>query len=197
MNVVMGPQITLPTTFGAFDVQHVRVHRGEVFREGVLLRKVKELTPTLVRIQSSCLFSEAFWATDCDCARQLAKSLEIIANDGGIVLYFYEEGRGAGLDAKFKAIELQQARGLDTRAAYQCLNISVDTRSYDAAASVLKKVLGDTPITLLSNNPSKEKGLKDNGVNVVGRERLICGWEDEAIRHYLLEKRDSLGHDIP
>jgi GTP cyclohydrolase II len=119
-----------------------------------------------------------------------------IAKDGGTVLYFYEEGRGAGLEAKFKAIELQQGRGMDTIQAYECLKMQVDPRSYEAAAAVLRKLHGDTPIKLLSNNPRKIESLRQHGVNIVGRESLVCGMDQPSVRRYLEEKGRLLGHVI-
>ena len=113
------------------------------------------------------------------------------------MLYFYEEGRGAGLAAKFKAIELQQRAGMDTRAAYECLEIKPDERTYEAAAAALNLLLGDKPICLLSNNPDKIDGLKRYKVNIVSTENLIVGTDSAAVRHYLNEKREVLGHDIP
>ena len=198
MDVHIGPKIRLPTQHGEFDVLHVLVKGpGGVIREGVALQKPSDRSPTIVRVQSSCLFSESFWAADCDCALQLHAALTRINKDGGLLLYFYEEGRGAGLLAKFKAIELQQVQGLDTRRAYECLNMSVDGRSYEAAAAALVQLLKDSPVCLLSNNPDKAEGLKRHGVNIVSRDRLIAGWEQPAIRRYLEEKRQILQHDIP
>jgi GTP cyclohydrolase II len=198
MNVHIGPKIRLPTKHGHFDVVHVLVTGPSgVIREGVALQKPSEQPRLVVRVQSSCLFSESFWASDCDCALQLQAALARISRDGGLLLYFYEEGRGAGLTAKFKAIELQQVQGLDTRQAYECLNMNVDARSYEAAAAALIHLLKDRPVCLLSNNPDKEEGLKKNGVNIVARERLIVGWEQSAVRQYLEEKRTILNHDIP
>lgn len=198
MDVSIGPKIQLPTQHGSFEVCHLTVRGREgLIREGVALRKDTTTTPLLVRVQSSCLFSESFWATDCDCALQLQAALVRINRDGGVLLYFYEEGRGVGLATKFKAIELQQLQGLDTRQAYECLEMSPDPRTYEAAASVLTELLHDKPICLLSNNAEKENGLRAYGVNVVKRERLLVGTNEPAIQQYLEEKRRILKHDIP
>lgn len=200
MNVHVVSTIRLPTHYGQFDVSHVSVQDGEgrgIIREGVVLQKPGDDNPLVVRVQSSCLFSESFWATDCDCALQLRASLERAQARGGLVLYFYEEGRGAGLLAKFKAIELQQMQGFDTRQAYQCLKREIDERNYEAAGAVLVHLLGDRSIVLLSNNPDKANGLKKFGVNIVSREQLVVGWDQPSIRKYLEEKRRILNHDIP
>lgn len=203
MKAQISRPIKLPTKSGEFFASHVVVQDplGAPVREGVLLRSpatVLASDPITIRVQSSCLFSESFWATDCDCSMQLQKSLSLIATQGGIVLYFYEEGRGAGLATKFEALRLQQLHDMDTRSAYECLNLAPDARSYSAAAAVLAKVLEpNQPVRLLSNNKDKENGLRREGVNIVERVRLVCGWEVEDIRRYLIDKRNALGHDIP
>jgi GTP cyclohydrolase II len=199
MNVTLGPQITLETTHGDFAVQHVYVHGNDgVFREGVVLQRESGANgEILIRIQSSCLFSESFWTTDCDCALQLHEALARIAKRGGTLLYFYEEGRGAGLEAKFKAIELQQVQGLDTKQAYECLKMNVDNRSYEAAAKVIQDLYPGKAVTLLTNNPAKVEGLVAGGVTVAEREALLCGLDKSAIRRYLREKAVLLGHIIP
>jgi GTP cyclohydrolase II len=199
MNVTLGEDIRLKTAYGSFDVRHVQVAGSAKYHEGVVLQKpVTDPTkPRLVRMQSSCLFSESFWATDCDCALQMHAAMKRIDRNGGLLLYFYEEGRGAGLATKFKAIELQQSQGMDTKEAYECLSVPPDLRSYEAAAAVLKELLGNNPINLLTNNPMKANQLTELGVNVAKRSHLVCGWKSPQIRKYLLEKARILQHDIP
>jgi GTP cyclohydrolase II len=202
MNALISMPIRLSTRAGEFTAYHVVVQdpHGSPVKEGVLLEslKVVESEPLNVRIQSSCLFSESFWATDCDCALQLQTALDLVAVRGGLVLYFYEEGRGAGLATKFEAMRLQQLHDFDTKRAYECLNLVPDARSYSAAATVLKKVLKDgREVRLWSNNRDKEDSLRGEGINIAERVRLICGWDIPAIRRYLMDKRTALGHDIP
>jgi GTP cyclohydrolase II len=198
MEVVFGPQIMLPTKHGEFDVTYVEVISDEIHREGVLLYKSPvDENFIYVRVQSSCLFSESFWTTDCDCALQLQNSMRLISEHGGAVLYFYEEGRGAGLNTKFRAIQLQQARKIDTKAAYECMGINTDSRNFEAAAHVLRKKFLDAPIIVLTNNQDKVKGLMDYGVVVKERKEWIFGNEDPLIRNYLKEKKNTLGHLIP
>jgi len=197
MQATFGPDITLPTKHGDFNVRHVVVHGDtEAFREGVVLDRPTSKRQPLVRVQSSCLFSESFWATDCDCALQLQESLTRISVVGGALVYFYEEGRGAGLEAKFKAIQLQQRRGMDTRQAYECLNLNIDNRSYDAAAAVLRKLYGSRSIVLLTNNESKVQGLRNHGIDISAVESLVCGADQPRVRRYLEEKAAVFGHRI-
>jgi GTP cyclohydrolase II len=194
--------IVLHTAFGDCRAVHVKVEdvSGEIVREGALVSSLEQPggdRPVLLRLQSSCLFSETFCTTDCDCALQLREALQRVIARSGHLLYFYEEGRGAGLMKKFKAIRLMQHQHLDTNAAYRVLDIPPDLRSYDAAAAVLLKVVGTArPITLLTNNPSKTEGLRRHGLNVTAIEPLVCGTDDPKIRAYLDEKRRVLGHVI-
>jgi GTP cyclohydrolase II len=198
MKVIFGPKILIPTRHGEFDVTYVEVSLNHnIIREGVLLYKEPLNEEDIyVRVQSSCLFSESFWATDCDCALQLQNAMQYISEQGGYVLYFYEEGRGAGLNTKFKAIELQQIHKYDTRKAYECLNLTVDERSFEAAATVIKEIT-NKDIILLTNNEGKVNGLEKYGVKIKRRMPWIFGNDQEAIKKYLAEKRDSLGHIIP
>jgi GTP cyclohydrolase II len=203
MKSIIGSPIRLKTRAGDFTAYHALVQdsRGLAVREGVLLESPPQnhSEPLNVRVQSSCLFSESFWATDCDCALQLQASLDLVAQHGGLVLYFYEEGRGAGLATKFEAMRLQQANNWNTKRAYECLKLDPDARSYEAAATVLRSVLEPRTrsIRLWSNNKEKEESLRREGINVFERASLICGWETPAIRQYLIDKRNALGHDIP
>lgn len=196
MQVIMSDPISLITKHGQFQALHFVAQEVDRTREGVVLMGNIAGDPVLVRAQSSCIFSESFWATDCDCALQLQQALDRVAAEGGLVIYLYDEGRGAGLGSKFKAIRLQQVSKMDTVQAYQCLEISPDMRSYDVTAAVLKLVVPGRPIVLLTNNPSKSAMLKKNGVSIVRCEPLIVGLEQPQIVEYLREKVLVLGHDI-
>lgn len=198
----IGESIQLPTKFGEFMVRHIAVLGAGAsgVKEGVALISTRRPTGSAmyVRVQSSCLFSESFWATDCECALQLARSLQLTAEHGGMVLYFYEEGRGAGLMTKIQAIWLQQNEQKNTSEAYACLRFPADVRSYEPAATALKKLLPSArhPVILLTNNPSKMKGLEEAGIAIERVEPLICGVDNLKIRAYLEDKRDTLHHNI-
>jgi GTP cyclohydrolase II len=212
----LGDPIQIVTAHGDFFVRHIGVaetkqlatkeanivSRGDVGKEGVVLSRAldpkSERQPFRVRLQSSCLFSESFWSTDCDCAGQLSKALEAIQKDGGVLIYLYEEGRGIGLRRKIEAIRLQQIEGRTTSNAFACLGLGPDPRDYDLSASVIKQLLGDeAEIELMSNNGHKEKQLRQNGIKVAKRTRLIADNLNDRQRKYLASKRAELGHDIP
>jgi GTP cyclohydrolase II len=155
-------------------------------------------SPVLLRVQSSCLFSESFWTTDCDCALQLQESLRQVSERPGIVVYFYEEGRGSGLQLKMQAIRLQQLENLNTAQAFNCLGAEVDPRQvYSCLPDVIQKVFGrKVPVILLSNSPKKIDLIRKSGVDVTEIRALICGADNPEIRRYLDEKKKALNHNI-
>ena len=57
-------------------------------------------------------------------------------NDGGILLYLDQEGRGNGLANKIRAYKLQ-AQGYDTYDADEMLGFDLDQRRFDFAAAML------------------------------------------------------------
>jgi len=152
--------------------------------------------PIPVRVQSSCLFSESLLAKDCDCASQLHESLKIIAREGGIVIYLYEEGRGAGLKHKIAAISLQQRHHIDTGTAFSMLSLPSDLRDHSMAAKILNTIVPGCRIDLLTNNPRKMELLQSCGVHVVRKRPLICCTTPEVAK-YLEEKVRVLQHEIP
>jgi len=201
MQTTVGDPIQLKTVFGLFRAYYV--HRpeikGEQPIEGVAISSIKDdsVGPILVRVQSSCLFSESLNSVDCDCALQLDYALEAISKCEGIVVYFYEEGRGMGLEFKVNAIRLQQTQNIDTAAAYGTLGARIDVRNYIAAAEAIQCLGGGRGVVLLSNNTEKENLLRGHGVNIIERRQIICGITRPEIVDYLMSKKRILGHDIP
>lgn len=203
--LILSDPISIRTELGIAMARHVLYKDGDdndpdaISKEGIIVFSPDGIVEKpKVRLQSSCLFGEALWATDCDCGQQLSLSLDIVLRDKGLLVYFYEEGRGAGLRKKFEAIRLQQTQGLDTDAAFECLQLKPDLRSYRAAAEVLKNVIGaTTEITLLTSNPKKADALRSRGVLVGSTESLIAERINSSLAHYLVKKSELLGHRFP
>src|SRR3954466_13580798 len=104
VDVNIGEPIVVSTFMVEFNIAHI-----SSLTDGVLVRGLRSMPrPVPVRVQSSCLFGESFGAVDCDCADQLRASLGMVASEGGILVYLYEEGRGVGLRTKIEAIGVQQ-----------------------------------------------------------------------------------------
>lgn len=163
--------------------------------EHIVLSKLNQklAQSTLVRIHSSCITGDLFGSNHCDCNKQLDYSLSRISQEGGMLIYLNQEGRGIGLFNKIKSYALQE-QGFDTVEANQHLNLPIDCREYYIAANILKNK-NLTDIRLLTNNPLKIDGLKKYGVSNVSMEPMpiFC---NEHNRKYLRTKKEKLKHLI-
>lgn len=145
----------------------------------------------LVRIHSECITGDIFGSCKCDCGKQLEQSLSLIAEEGGVLIYLRQEGRGIGLANKLKAYALQE-QGLDTVDANNELGLPVDSRDYAIAYQILKH-FGLDAIRLLTNNPLKITAVERYGVIVTERVPLEVEPTQESHR-YLKTKKEKMGH---
>lgn len=153
----------------------------------------RDAIPPLVRIQSSCLTGSAFLARLCDCRQQLHEALRLVAEGGsGVVLYLDQEGRSHGLVEKVAQLNLI-AQGFDTVDAAAMRNREGDLRRYHDAAAMLAELIGERPIRLLTNNPTKLACVQEAGIEV--SERLALEVEpSDGNRAYLTVKKQRMGH---
>jgi GTP cyclohydrolase II len=148
-------------------------------------------TEVAVRIHSECMTGDVFSSRRCDCGDQLEQSMRIASEEGGVVIYLRQEGRGIGLINKLKAYNLQDL-GLNTVDANTHLGFDVDARQYDCAVFMLQD-LGIRRVRLITNNPDKVAALRQSPIEVVGRISIEIASNDEN-RNYLSTKKNVMGH---
>ncbi len=183
--------IAMPTAFGDFDCHLYGIDTDGSHHLALTRGPIDPDQPTLVRVHSECLTGDVFHSQRCDCGDQLAAALEQISQDGGILLYLRQEGRGIGLPAKIHAYKLQE-QGLDTIEANEKLGFGSDLRDYGMGAQILCD-LGVRRIRLLTNNPKKVIGLQGYGLEIVEQIPLHTPANPHNAK-YLETKRLRMGH---
>ena len=185
MNLEISEVAILPTKYGTFKIQTFKEHHKEhlvVFTDNL------SDTP-IIRVHSECLTGDALGSLKCDCGDQLDTALELIAKEGGMVLYLRQEGRNIGLLNKVNAYALQD-KGFDTVAANHQLGFPADARSYEIVHDILK-YYDIHRIKLLTNNPEKIKSLQ--AIEIVERLPIIVK-TNKHNEDYLQVKKEQMGH---
>ncbi len=181
---------------GAPETEFVVFRGGEGLRDqvAIIVGKPDFAQPVPVRIHSACLTGDLFGSLKCDCGDQLRETVQWMAdNDGGILLYLDQEGRGNGISNKMRAYKLQ-SQGWDTYDADEVLGFDLDQRRFDFAG-VMLAALGVTRVSLMTNNPEKIGALHAAGLEVVESKRVLGRPNPNNVR-YLASKRDRAGHYI-
>ena len=179
----------LPTVFGEFNVYAFR----EKEEQAAVLSKKPINEPVPVRIHSQCITGDVFFSMKCDCRSQLEFSMRYISKYGGLVIYLFQEGRGIGFFNKIRAYSLQD-NGADTVEANIKLGFKPDERTYKFADTILKYMsdkFGFHSIDLITNNPSKIKGIKSVSVRGTIKPESILTPYNKA---YLETKVNKLNH---
>ena len=184
---------TIPTKWGVFEMIAYANSPDENMPHLALVHEgfKADSQPVWVRFHSECLTGDLFGSKRCDCGEQLSKSMQMVAEHKGILIYMRQEGRGIGLINKLKAYNLQDS-GLNTADANTHLGLEVDSRQYDIAIKILKD-LSVSAINLITNNPLKINAIEDSSIEIVNRIPIIIEpiEENEA---YLKTKEELMGH---
>ena len=184
--------VRIPTKFGEFEFVGYSDQIENKEYLAIIKGDVRGKENVTVRLHSECLTGDVFGSKRCDCQDQLHKSLHEIENKGeGLVIYLRQEGRGIGILNKLKAYKLQD-QGYDTVEANHKLGFEDDLRDYAVAAQIIKD-LDIKSISLMTNNPSKIKGLETYGIKVVDREEIEIPAND-VDEKYLKTKKEKMGH---
>lgn len=181
---------------GAPETEFVVFRGGEGLRDQVaIIVGQPDLAGAVpVRLHSACLTGDLFGSLKCDCGDQLRETVQwMAANEGGVLLYLDQEGRGNGISNKMRAYKLQ-SQGWDTYDADEVLGFDLDQRHFDFAATMLKQ-LGISRVTALTNNPVKIGAIEAAGLEVAATQRVLGRPNVHNVR-YLASKRDRAGHYI-
>lgn len=181
-------EASVPTRFVSFnDLSDNKEHLA------ILYGTPEQDDTPLVRLHSECLTGDVFGSQRCDCGEQLHEAQRLLADQGGVLLYLRQEGRGIGLYNKLDAYALQD-KGIDTYTANEMLGFAHDMRDFKPAADILL-ALGIKRIRLLSNNPHKASQLQDFGIEVVDRQDTGV-YVNQHNAAYLKAKVDQQAHTI-
>ncbi len=185
-------EANLPTSFGDFTISIYKNTLSGI-EHSVLSKKVSNSKP-IVRIHSECQTGDIFGSSRCDCQSQLHQSLELIeANGNGAVIYLKDqEGRGIGIGNKIAAYKLQE-EGQNTYEANESLGFSKDSRTYQDAIEILKK-MNLNNFQLITNNPEKINSLQHAGFTFSTLQIPSIG--NPHNKKYLQEKLSIAKHSI-
>jgi 3,4-dihydroxy 2-butanone 4-phosphate synthase/GTP cyclohydrolase II len=183
---------SIPTIWGRFVLHAFGSSKDDLMPHLAIVKEFDPSEPVLLRIHSECFTGDVLGSTRCDCGDQFKHAMELIGEQGGILIYLRQEGRGIGLINKMMAYNVQDEKGLNTIDANVHLGFEPDERSYEMAVEILKffKV---SRLRILTNNPEKIAFLENGGLEIVERIAIKGAIHRENL-DYLKVKKDLMGH---
>lgn len=132
----------------------------------------------ILRVQCEC-FLGMYGDSHCDCEEQRINAVNIISNEGGILLHLPQEAQGWGLFYKLKELELQVSGrkitgeyiGKKNRDEAQKILINThefkDNRSYEIIYKIFEQLgINDKRFVLITDSNKKTESMKSMGLNV-------------------------------
>ena len=185
-------EAVIPTKYGNFNmIAFAETENDWMPHLALVHENMNPNQPVLVRIHSECITGDLFGSHRCDCGEQLERAFQLTAENGGVIIYLRQEGRGIGIINKLKAYNLQD-EGFDTIDANVHLGLTIDARDYKEAVGMLQ-TLGVTKIILLTNNPDKIEAFENSSIELVSRRPLEVPSKKEN-EAYLHTKKKLMGH---
>ena len=167
-------KMTVELEFGTFTSYTFQNLINKSYIIALISGIINDDNPIYCRVHSSCVTSETIGSMDCDCVSQLNGALKKIAEKGGILFYLLQEGRGSGYVGKSRAcMKVQyEPEKYDTFIAYKELGMKKDYREYSNIRDILYMLDINPKFILLTNNPDKIKGFRENGITIYKREDI-------------------------
>lgn len=187
-------QANLPLKdYGDFKIQVFKERFSDKSHFALVKSNTDFTKPVLIRIHSCCTTGDLFSSLRCDCHQQLHYSLQRISEEGGILIYLNQEGRGIGLFNKIKAYALQE-QGIDTVEANIALGLPIDARQYYMAGQIIRHNQAQF-LHVLTNNPTKINELNYFNFQSVKREPMPVDL-NQYNENYITTKIHKLMHEI-
>lgn len=171
---------TIPTEHGTFESRVYESEINPVHHIAFVKGKIDPENDILVRVHSECLISDVFNSYDSDSRSMLIRSMEMIEENGcGVILYIRSESYGNGLVNKIKEYSTH-GKITDPIEAKNDNDYKAELRNYGIGAQILRD-LGIKNIKLLTNSPTKVKGLEGFGLKIVERVPINLSDRDNCI----------------
>ena len=158
----------IPTEHGDFrtiiyeneidEEQHIALVKGEINSDEDIL----------VRVHSDSVLSDVFGAKHCYSRARMIESLKMINENGsGVFVYIKQEDKSNALinKAEYFANKEYEVSNSNKKSDH---NVNSELRNYGIGAQILRDI-GVRNIQLLTNNPTKVKGLEGFGLKIVDR----------------------------
>lgn len=193
-NLKRQANVKIPTKHGVFQMMAYATSEDELMPHMVLINPQTDFSTTVnVRVHSECMTGDVFGSYRCECGEQLDYSLRYVDQNGGLVIYLRQEGRGIGIINKLHAY-VKQDEGYDTAEANKILGFGYDDRTYEDAIAILEDLEVES-INLITNNPDKIEALESCTIHVEKRIPVKIAERAENA-DYIKTKREFFGHNI-
>jgi 3,4-dihydroxy 2-butanone 4-phosphate synthase / GTP cyclohydrolase II len=180
----------LPTPYGEFRMiayesaidggeSHVALVKGDLGEKANSTDSALTAgEPVLVRMHAHCLVGDVFGASWCDCHDIIARSMQMIAEEGrGALIYLHQTSKGFSVERVDERTLLAFHR--EVRAPSPAESERKTQREIGIGAQILSD-LGLKRIRLLTNHPRKVAGLEGFGIEIVEQVPIPLASEERA-----------------